>query len=80
MSYIISGIAFILILGAAVVIHEFGHFLVAKLLGIRVETFSVGFGKRLWGRRWGTTDYRLSLIPPSKSRCGRRCSASSPAR
>ncbi len=63
MSYIISGIAFILILGAAVVIHEFGHFLVAKLLGIRVETFSVGFGKRLWGRRWGTTDYRLSLIP-----------------
>src|ERR671914_2975948 len=63
MSYIISGIAFILILGAAVVIHEFGHFIVAKLLGIRVETFSVGFGKRLWGRKWGTTDYRLSLIP-----------------
>jgi len=55
--------AFILILGAAVVLHEFGHFIVAKLLGIRVETFSVGFGKRLWGRRWGTTDYRLSLIP-----------------
>lgn len=56
-------IAFILILGAAVVLHEFGHFIVAKLLGIRVETFSVGFGKRLWGRRWGTTDYRISLIP-----------------
>jgi regulator of sigma E protease len=55
--------AFIFILGAAVVIHEFGHFIVAKLLGIRVETFSVGFGKRLWGRKWGTTDYRLSLIP-----------------
>ena len=33
------------------------------MLGIRVETFSVGFGQRLWGRRWGTTDYRLSLIP-----------------
>ena len=56
-------LAFILILGAAVIIHEFGHFIVAKLLGIRVETFSVGFGKRLWGRRYGTTDYRLSLIP-----------------
>ena len=56
-------LAFIFILGAAVILHEFGHFIVAKLLRIRVETFSVGFGKRLWGRRWGTTDYRLSLIP-----------------
>src|SRR5881628_114711 len=56
-------LAFIFILGAAVILHEFGHFIVAKLLGIRVETFSVGFGKRIWGRRWGTTDYRLSLIP-----------------
>jgi regulator of sigma E protease len=56
-------LAFVFILGAAVVLHEFGHFIVAKMLGIRVETFSVGFGKRLFGRRWGTTDYRLSLIP-----------------
>src|SRR5437588_10987564 len=56
-------LAFVFILGAAVILHEFGHFLIAKLLGIRVETFSVGFGKRLWGRRWGTTDYRLSLVP-----------------
>ncbi|HEX8919964.1 MAG TPA: RIP metalloprotease RseP [Pyrinomonadaceae bacterium] len=56
-------LAFIFILGAAVVIHEFGHFIVAKLLGIRVETFSVGFGPRIWGRKWGTTDYRLSAIP-----------------
>ena len=56
-------LAFILILGAAVIIHEFGHFIVAKLLGIRVETFSVGFGKRLFGKKWGTTDYRVSLIP-----------------
>lgn len=63
MGIIITAFSFILILGAAVVIHEFGHFIVAKLLGIRVETFSVGFGKRIWGRRWGTTDYRLSLIP-----------------
>src|SRR3954462_2477528 len=63
MSYLIYFLAFIFILGGAVVLHEFGHFIVAKLLGIRVETFSVGFGKRIWGRRWGTTDYRLSLIP-----------------
>src|SRR5205814_5896407 len=54
---------FICVLGAAVVLHEFGHFLVAKLLKIRVETFSVGFGPRLIGRKWGTTDYRISAIP-----------------
>ena len=56
-------VAFIFILGAAVIIHEFGHFIVAKLLGIRVETFSVGFGKRLFGKKFGTTDYRVSLVP-----------------
>ncbi len=54
---------FALVLGAMVVIHEFGHFIVAKLFGIRVETFSVGFGKRIWGFKRGDTDYRLSLIP-----------------
>src|SRR5712691_4677846 len=53
----------IAVLGAAVVLHEFGHFLVAKLFKIRVETFSVGFGPRLIGRKWGTTDYRISAIP-----------------
>lgn len=63
MTYLIGGLAFIFILGAAVVIHEFGHFIVAKLFGIRVETFSVGFGPRLVGRKWGTTDYRVSAIP-----------------
>ena len=62
MSYI-GPLAFIFILGSAVVLHEFGHFIVAKLLKIRVETFSVGFGPRLFGRKWGQTDYRLSLIP-----------------
>ena len=56
-------IPFIFILGSAVVLHEFGHFIVAKMLGVRVETFSFGFGPRLFGRRWGTTDYRLSLVP-----------------
>jgi regulator of sigma E protease len=63
MPSLIGILAFILILGAAVVLHEFGHFLVAKLLKIRVETFSVGFGPRLFGRRWGNTDYRVSAIP-----------------
>jgi regulator of sigma E protease len=63
MTNLLALLSFVFILGSAVVLHEFGHFIVAKMLGIRVETFSVGFGKRLWGRRWGTTDYRLSLIP-----------------
>src|SRR5688572_21671347 len=60
---VIGLLAFIFILGAAVVLHEFGHFIVAKLFKIRVETFSVGFGPRLFGRKWGQTDYRVSAIP-----------------
>src|SRR4029078_3078152 len=56
-------IVFVLVLGAMIVIHEFGHFIVAKLFGIRVDVFSVGFGKRLFGIKKGDTDYRLSLIP-----------------
>ena len=63
MTWLIGIFAFIFILGAAVVLHEFGHFIVAKLFKIRVETFSVGFGPRLFGRKWGQTDYRLSAIP-----------------
>src|SRR4029453_1063608 len=63
MTYLIYPLAFIFILGAAVVLHEFGHFIVAKLLKIRVETFSVGFGPRLLGKKWGHTDYRVSAIP-----------------
>ena len=63
MSYLIVPLAFIFILGSAVVLHEFGHFIVAKLFGIRVETFSVGFGPRIFGKKWGHTDYRVSAIP-----------------
>lgn len=63
MSALTGLLAFILILGAAVVIHEFGHFIVAKLFGIRVETFSAGFGPRLFGKKIGHTDYRVSAIP-----------------
>lgn len=63
MTYIIYLLAFIFILGSAVVLHEFGHFIVAKLFKIRVEAFSVGFGPRLFGKKWGHTDYRISAIP-----------------
>lgn len=54
---------FALVFGAMVIIHEFGHFVVARLFGVRVDVFSVGFGKRIWGVRRGSTDYRVSLIP-----------------
>jgi regulator of sigma E protease len=52
-----------LVLGIIIVIHELGHFLVAKFFKIKVETFSVGFGPRLFGFRKGDTDYRISAFP-----------------
>jgi 1-deoxy-D-xylulose-5-phosphate reductoisomerase len=56
-------IAFVLIFGILVFLHELGHFMVAKWAGIRVEVFSLGFGPRLFGWRSGGTDYRVSLVP-----------------
>src|SRR5271169_3525186 len=51
------------VLGFMILIHEFGHYAMAKWLGVRVEVFSIGFGKRLLGFRRGETDYRISAIP-----------------
>src|SRR5438874_12842638 len=51
-----------IVLGIIVVIHELGHFLVAKFFKIKVETFSVGFGPRIIGFRKGDTDYRISAF------------------
>ena len=58
-----SFLAGVVLLGVLVVIHELGHFSVAKLLGVRVEVFSVGFGPALLKVKWGETEYRLSMIP-----------------
>ena len=52
-----------LVLGIMVLVHEFGHFAVAKLCGVRVEAFAIGFGKRLFGFVHNGTDYRLNLLP-----------------
>jgi regulator of sigma E protease len=52
-----------IVLGFLILIHEFGHFAVAKYFGVRVEVFSIGFGKRLLGFKKGDTDYRISAIP-----------------
>jgi regulator of sigma E protease len=54
---------FIAVLGALIFVHELGHFLVAKFFQIKVEVFSLGFGPRLLGFRWGDTDYRISAVP-----------------
>jgi len=61
--FFISILAVVVILGFMILIHEFGHYSVAKLLGVRVEVFSIGFGKRLFGFRKGDTDYRIAAIP-----------------
>jgi regulator of sigma E protease len=55
--------AFVIVLGIIIFVHEFGHFITAKLFGMRVFIFSFGFGKRLLGFKWGDTDCRLSLVP-----------------
>jgi regulator of sigma E protease len=56
-------IELLIVLGIMVLVHEFGHFAVAKLCGIRVEVFSIGFGKRLIGFKRGDTDYQIAAIP-----------------
>lgn len=61
--FFVSAVAFIVLVGVMVVVHEFGHFLVAKLCGVRVEAFSVGFGPRLFGVKYGDTDYKVCLLP-----------------
>ena len=61
--FLISLLAVVVILGFMILIHEFGHFAVAKWLGVRVEQFAIGFGKRLVGFRRGETDYRINAIP-----------------
>jgi len=56
-------IQLLIVLGIMVLVHEFGHFAVAKLCGIRVEVFSIGFGKRLFGFKRGDTEYQIAVIP-----------------
>ncbi len=58
-----SLISFILVLGVLIFVHELGHFLFAKLFGVRVLKFSLGFGKKIIGKTWGDTEYLLSAFP-----------------
>ncbi|WP_374034372.1 RIP metalloprotease RseP [Bdellovibrio bacteriovorus] len=66
-SYLQSGLSaivpFVILLGILIFVHELGHFLVARWCGVRVEVFSLGFGKKLLTYKKGDTTYALSLIP-----------------
>jgi regulator of sigma E protease len=53
----------VLVLGLMILVHEWGHFIVARLFGVRVDVFSIGFGPRLFGVKRGATDYRISALP-----------------
>ncbi len=55
--------SFVIVLGVLIFFHELGHFLVARFFGVGVEKFSLGFGPRLFGKKVGLTDYRISAIP-----------------
>lgn len=62
-SVIYAVISAIIGLGILIVIHELGHFLVAKMSGVGVLTFSIGFGPKIWVRKVGETEYALSVFP-----------------
>ncbi len=56
-------LTFLVVLGFMVLIHELGHFIVAKLCGVRIDAFAIGFGKRIFGVVHNGTDYRVNLLP-----------------
>ena len=62
-SFVIAVVSMAVVLGIMILVHEFGHYAAAKFFGVKVEVFSIGFGKRLWGFRRGDTDYRVSALP-----------------
>ncbi|WP_029893667.1 RIP metalloprotease RseP [Desulfohalovibrio reitneri] len=59
----INVLAVILVLGGLIFFHELGHFLLARLFGVGVKVFSLGFGPTLWGFKRGQTSYRVSAVP-----------------
>lgn len=59
----VSLVAFIFVFGVLIFVHEFGHFIVAKKNGVRVEKFSFGFGKKLFSKKIGETEYLICAIP-----------------
>jgi regulator of sigma E protease len=62
-NFLISVGSIIIVLGVMILVHEWGHFIVARMCGVRVDVFSVGMGPRIWGFHRGPTDYRVSALP-----------------
>lgn len=56
-------LAFIVLLGVLITAHELGHFIVAKMSGVKVQVFSIGFGRALVSKKIGETEYRISVLP-----------------
>ncbi len=65
MSALYTLFGFVVALGLLIVVHEFGHYLVARLCGVKVLRFSVGFGRPIWLRRFGRdqTEWTVSAVP-----------------
>jgi regulator of sigma E protease len=61
--FLLTAVTMAIVLGVMILVHEWGHYAAAKFFKVRVEVFSIGFGKRLFGFRKGETDYRISAIP-----------------
>jgi regulator of sigma E protease len=61
--HVVTIISAIVLLGVIIFVHEFGHFVFAKALGVKVERFSLGFGPKLFGFQIGETEYRVSAVP-----------------
>lgn len=62
-SMVVTILVFLLILSVLVLVHELGHYLVAKKLGVKVEEFGFGFPPRVWGKKVGETIYSINLLP-----------------
>ncbi|MGA2571058.1 MAG: RIP metalloprotease RseP [Terracidiphilus sp.] len=62
-AFLVSAAAFIVLVGVMVIVHELGHFTVAKLCRVRVEAFSFGFGPRIFGVTYGETEYKVCALP-----------------
>lgn len=60
---LLTALVFLLLLSVLVLIHEFGHFFVAKKLGIKVEEFGWGFPPKIWGKKIGETEYTINALP-----------------
>lgn len=56
-------VASVVVLGALIIVHELGHFLMARKMGVGVEKFAIGFGPKIWGKTVGETEYKLCLAP-----------------